>query len=61
MVKQYKSIDKLPRLIHKILGQNYEALGFFRCVVNGELEKGRTIAEAFREAWEWVREVYDKP
>jgi cation transport regulator ChaB len=61
MVKQYRSTDELPRLVHRILGTNYEVLGLFRCVVNGELEKGSTQAEAFTSAWEWVKDVYDKP
>lgn len=60
-MKRYDSVDKLPKLIRKILGDDFESLGFFCHVVNAEYAKGRTQAEAFDIAWKWLREVYNKP
>jgi hypothetical protein len=60
-MKQYKTIDDLPKLAHRILGQDYEALGFFQNVVNEGLKAGLTEAESFSMAWKWLRKVYDKP
>lgn len=63
MAKRYKNVDELPRLVHRILGptKNYEILGFFQYIVNKELAKGKTEAEAWTEAWRWIKKIWNKP
>lgn len=60
-MKQYKTIDQLPKLVHRILGQDYEALSFFRHVVNEGMKSGLTETEAFSMAWYWLRKTQNKP
>lgn len=58
---KYATIDKLPRYIRNILGDDYEALGFVCNVINEELNKGTDWTQSIDIAWKWLKETQGKP